>query len=135
MKRIFLDTNVIIDFILEREGAEDAANVLQLGENGEVELTVSFLTIANTAYIVRKGHTQEELYSIIADLSAMLKTLSMDESQLQQTLLHPATDFEDMLQYQCATANQCDIILTRNRKHFGFAEIPVLTPAEYLNSL
>ena len=38
MKRIFLDTNVIIDFILEREGAEDAANVLQLGENGEVEL-------------------------------------------------------------------------------------------------
>jgi hypothetical protein len=65
----------------------------------------------------------------------MLKTLSMDESQLQQTLLHPATDFEDMLQYQCAIANQCDIILTRNRKHFGFAEIPVLTPAEYLNSL
>ena len=43
MKRIFLDTNVIIDFILEREGAEDAANVLQLGENGEVELTVQQL--------------------------------------------------------------------------------------------
>ena len=93
------------------------------------------VNLKNTAYIVRKGHTQEELYSIIADLSAMLKTLSMDESQLQQTLLHPATDFEDMLQYQCAIANQCDIILTRNRKHFGFAEIPILTPAEYLNSL
>ena len=62
MKRIFLDTNVIIDFILEREGAEDAANVLQLGENGEVELTVSVLTIANTAYIARKAHTQEELF-------------------------------------------------------------------------
>ena len=135
MKRIFLDTNVIIDFILEREGAEDAANVLQLGENGEVELTVSFLTMANTAYIARKRHTQEELYSIMADLSAMLRTLSMDEFQLQQTLLHPATDFEDMLQYQCAIANQCDIILTRNRKHFSFSEIPVLTPAEYLNSL
>lgn len=39
----------------------------------------------------------------------------MDESQLQQTLLHPATDFEDMLQYQCAIANQCDIILNTHR--------------------
>ena len=57
MKRIFLDTNVILDLILEREGAEDAASVLQLGENGEVDLEVSFLTMANAAYIARKGHT------------------------------------------------------------------------------
>ena len=79
MKRIFLDTNVILDFILEREGAEDAASILQLGENGDVDLEVSFLTMANVAYIARKGHTQEQLYSIIADLSALLKTLPMDD--------------------------------------------------------
>ena len=79
MKRIFLDTNVIVDFILERDGAEDAANILQLGEDGKIELSVSFLTMANTAYIARKGHTQEQLYNIMADLSAMLKTLPMDE--------------------------------------------------------
>ena len=132
MNRIFLDTNVIVDFILERDGAEDAANILQLGEDGKIELSVSFLTMANTAYIARKGHTQEQLYNIMADLSAMLKTLPMDEVQLQQALQNPATDFEDMLQYQCAKANFCDIIITRNSKHFAFAEIPVLTPTEYL---
>ena len=49
MKRIFLDTNIIVDFILERDGAEDAANILQLGEDGKIELAVSFLTMANTA--------------------------------------------------------------------------------------
>ena len=135
MKRIFLDTNVIVDFILERDGAEDAANILQLGEDGKIELSVSFLTMANTAYIARKGHTQEQLYNIMADLSAMLKTLPMDEVQLQQALQNPATDFEDMLQYQCAKANLCDIIITRNSKHFAFAEIPVLTPSEYLKLL
>ena len=135
MNRIFLDTNVIVDFILERDGAEDAANILQLGEDGKIELSVSFLTMANTAYIARKGHTQEQLYNIMADLSAMLKTLPMDEVQLQQALQNPATDFEDMLQYQCAKANFCDIIITRNSKHFAFAEIPVLTPSEYLKLL
>ena len=59
----------------------------------------------------------------------------MDEYQLRQALLHPATDFEDMLQYQCAMANHCDIILTRNCKHFDFAQIPVLTPSDYLSQI
>ena len=135
MKRIFLDTNVIVDFILEREGAEDAANILQLAEDGKIELAVSFLTMANTAYIARKGHTQEQLYSIMTDLSDMLKTLPMDETQLKQALECPATDFEDMLQYQCAKANLCDIIITRNCKHFAFAQLPILTPSEYLKNL
>ena len=44
MKRIFLDTNVIVDFILERDGAEDAANILQLGEDGKVLLIACFKT-------------------------------------------------------------------------------------------
>ena len=61
MTKIFLDTNVILDFILEREGADDATDILQLGEDKQIELAVSFLTMANTAYVVRKGHTQEEL--------------------------------------------------------------------------
>ena len=135
MKRVFLDTNIIVDFILERDGAEDAANILQLGEDGKIELAVSFLTMANTAYIARKGHTQEQLYSIMSDLSAMFKTLPMDEVQLQQALEQPATDFEDMLQYQCAKANFCDIIITRNKKHFAFAKLPVLTPSEFLKDL
>lgn len=135
MKRIFLDTNIIVDFILERDGAENAANILQLGEDGKIELAVSFLTMANTAYIARKGHTQEQLYSIMSDLSAMFKTLPMDETQLEQTLEQPVTDFEDMLQYQCARANFCDVIITRNKKHFAFAQLPVLTPSEYLRDL
>lgn len=132
MKRVFLDTNVIIDLILEREGVDDAADILQLGEDGKIELVVSFLTMANTAYIARKGHTQEQLYAIMADLSAMFRTLYMDEKQLRQALEQPATDLEDMLQYQCAKANLCDVIVTRNTKHFAFAEIPVLTPAVFL---
>lgn len=132
MKRVFLDTNVIIDFILEREGVDDVADILQLGEDGKIELVVSFLTMANTAYIARKGHTQGQLYGIMADLSAMLRTLSMDEKLLRQALEQPVTDLEDMLQYQCAKANQCDVIVTRNTKHFAFSEIPVLTPADFL---
>ncbi|MBU3813123.1 MAG: PIN domain-containing protein [Candidatus Bacteroides intestinipullorum] len=132
MTKLFLDTNVILDFILEREGADDATDILQLAEDKQIELAVSFLIMANTAYVVRKGHTQGELYGILSDLSDMLEILPMDQTQFTNALARPANDFEDVLQYECAKACGCEAIITRNRKHFSFAELPVLTPAEFL---
>lgn len=134
MKTLFLDTNILVDFVLEREGADDAAQLLQLGEDGKVRIAVSFLTIANLAYIIRKGRSQEEIYAIITDFQEMFDVLSMDSRQLKKALHSPAADFEDMLQYQCARAHHCDLIITRNGKHFHFSEIRVATPKEYLAS-
>ena len=45
-------------------------------------------------------------------------------------------DFEDMLQYQCAIDGHCDCIVTINVKDFlEFANIPILTPQEFLDKL
>ncbi len=135
MKKVFLDTNVILDFILERDGADDAADIFTLGEEKKAELCVSFLTMANTAYVVRRGHTKEELYAFMTDLSAMVRTLSMTENQLTEALQCVETDFEDVLQYVCAKDNDCDVIVTRNARHFRFSDLIVLTPKEFLSQL
>ena len=42
MKRVFLDTNVLLDFVLCREGEQDAMDIFQMGEDGTVELVVFF---------------------------------------------------------------------------------------------
>lgn len=135
MKKIFIDTNVLIDFILEREGAKNAADILQLGEEKKIRTAASFLTLANTAYIIRKGRTQTELYALLTDLSDMIEILPMDERQFKSALMQPASDFEDVLQYECAKTYGCDVIVTRNSKHFPFAQIPVLSPAEFLDQM
>ena len=135
MKKIFIDTNVLIDFILEREGAKNAADILQLGEEKKIRTAASFLTLANTAYIIRKGRTQTELYALLTDLSDMIEILPMDERQFKSALMQPASDFEDVLQYECAKTHGCDVIVTRNSKHFPFAQIPVLSPAEFLDQM
>ena len=135
MKKVFIDTNVLIDFILEREGAKNAADILQLGEEKKIRTAASFLTMANTAYIIRKGRTQTELYALLTDLSDMIEILPMDERQFKDALDRPASDFEDVLQYECAKAHGCDVIVTRNSRHFPFAQIPVLSPAEFLDQM
>lgn len=99
MKKVFLDTNILLDFVTERDGVEDASAILQLGEEGKVWLTTSFLTMANVAYVARKGRTQAELYELMKGLSEMIEVLAMDEVQFQEALSIVSTDFEDVLQY------------------------------------
>lgn len=132
MKKIFVDTNVILDFVLCREGQQNAMDIFQMGEDGKVELVVSFLTMANVAYIARKHRTKEELYDYLRELSSLFHILEMNEAQYHEALSTIVTDFEDMLQYVCATHYCCDAIITNNIKHFSFSKIPVMTPSQYL---
>jgi len=62
--------------------------------------------------------------------------LPTDATQLDKGLAMFADDFEDALQYQCAKANNCDIIITNNTKDYAkFCELPYMTALEFLNSL
>lgn len=133
MKRVFLDTNVILDFTQNRGGADAAEMILHLGEKEEIEVCTSFLSMANVAYIARKGRTKEQLYKVMKEISTFIHTLPMDEEQLQAAIAHPASDFEDMLQYQCALYGGCDVIVTRNTRHFSFSMLPLCTPQEFLD--
>ena len=130
MKRLFIDTNVIIDIIDDRPGKVDALHVLQLGESGKAELVVSILTMANVAYIARKKYSKTHLYPVMETFSQIFRTLPMDASQLDYAIAHPSIDFEDMLQYACAIANDCDAIVTSNTKHFLMSGISVMKPSE-----
>ncbi len=54
MRKVFVDTNVILDFVLCREGQQYAMDLFQMAEEGKIELFVSFLSMANVAYVARK---------------------------------------------------------------------------------
>ena len=53
MKNVFLDTNILIDYVLNRPGGNDAEQLFMHGRRGDVSLSASLLTIANMAYILK----------------------------------------------------------------------------------
>ena len=132
MKRIFLDTNIIVDLLMQREGVVTSAKVLSKAKKEEVSLLVSVLTIANIAQILRKVLAGRALYVEMAKLVNFLDVVDLKKEHLFSTLELEAKDFEDALQYYCACDNDCDIIVTRNKKDFDFSTIEVLTPEEFL---
>ena len=133
MKRVFLDTNILIDYIQARAGGDDAKQLLMRGREGEVSLYASFLTFANMAYIL---DGKADIYELFSMLTSFITVLPMDGDQLQAALSQRAKDFEDMLQYQCAKVAGCDTIITGNKRHFTeFCELPLMTANEVLTEL
>lgn len=68
MKRIFLDTNILIDYIDNRAGADAAEQIFACGFSGEALLFASSLTFADMAYII-KDRTQEEKYDALRQMA------------------------------------------------------------------
>lgn len=96
MKRIFLDTNILIDYIDNREGADAAEQIFALGFSGEAMLYASSLTFANMAYII-KGRSQEEKYDALQQMASLVEILSLDKAHVLAAIASPAPDFEDII--------------------------------------
>ena len=86
------------------------------------------------AYII-KGRTQKEKYDALKQMADIVMILPLGEKEVLESIANPVKDFEDMLQYQCAKAANCDYIVTNDRRHYDFSDIPHLTSAEFVEQL
>lgn len=133
MKIIFLDTNIILDFLMKRDGfLKDAENLLAMGYNQECKLFLSSLSFSNIAYITRQIYKGNELYDLLDKIREMIDVADVDKWTVDRALKLRAKDFEDALQYYSALKINADYIITRNKKDFSFSDIQVLTPKEFL---
>ncbi len=135
MKKVFLDTNVILDSVLIRDNYLSAAAILTASDNKVIDCYASFLTVANAAYTLKKGKTAKEMRNLLKDAFDGITILPMDNDQLRQAYEVEAPDFEDVLQYECAKAAKCDMIVTSNTKHFKFIDdIDVMSTIDFAES-
>jgi predicted nucleic acid-binding protein len=135
MMKVFLDTNILMDFVENRESREYAETIIELGKTGAIQLFASYLSFANMGYILRR-RSKEDRYRLLSSVRNIVTVLPCDDKQLDEALAIPVNDYEDMLQYQCAVAAGCDVIVTNNKRDFyEFCELPFLTSEEFLLQL
>jgi predicted nucleic acid-binding protein len=132
VKRLFLDTNIIIDFLGNREPfGKFAKTIFKKGYNGEVELWTSDNSITTTYYILAKIEGEEKARRLISKLLDKIEIEPVTKTILTSALTISFKDYEDAVQYMCATRiRNLDAIVTRNKKDFKASEIDVLSSEE-----
>ena len=138
--RILIDTNVVLDFLQEREPfVEDAAKLFEKIDAGEKSGFIAATTITNIYYIVRKAAgivaAEDAITQILTDLYICPVDRSVIEQAMRKRLQQGSIafnfrDFEDAVQYACAIAHGLDVIVTRDVSGFVSGEIPVVSPGE-----
>jgi len=134
--RLFLDTNVMLDLLGEREPFYDAvAKIATLADKGKVSLTVSALSYSTVFYLLSKFESSDIVKEKLRKFKIISETSDLTDKIIEKGLSSDFSDFEDALQYHCALKADCNMLITRNGKDFKKSEIPIMTADEYINSL
>lgn len=136
MKKLFLDSDVILDVATGREGFyQDSSTVLGLVENRTYQGVTSSNCIANVYYILRSKAGDQNARVLIRGLLNHIQILPITHTDILTALNSPFSDFEDSLQHETAKNYACDVIITRNLADYKHAILPVLSPTQFLVQL
>lgn len=132
--KILIDTNVLLDYLLEREPYfENAKKVVVSCVEGKVKGCIAAHSIPNMFFILRKDFTAKERREVLTNLCSIFDVEGIDKTKLLSGLANEEfSDFEDCLQMECAKAYGADYIVTRNVSDYATSEIKVIEPEDYL---
>ena len=130
--RIFLDTNIVIDYLADRQPfGKDAYRIFQM--HNDMDICVSSLSFTTIYYVLKKGLTRDELLSLIIDLQSIVSILPVDARVIANAAKSEFKDFEDAVQYFTALSASSDYIITRNIKDYTHSAIKAVTPQTFLD--
>ena len=137
MKNIFIDTNVIIDFLVDRKPfSKEAAVLFSLIDQNKLNGFVSSLCFSNLYYILRKIGSHKKVIKSLQDLSDIVEILDVDSGIIKSALSSEFKDFEDAIQYFSSMKfKNIECIITRNIKDYKDISIPIMTPETFLKTI
>jgi predicted nucleic acid-binding protein len=129
MKNIFIDTNVIIDFLGNRESFSNAATELfNLYADNKKKIFVSATSYTNIYYLLHKQiKSHKKVISLLSILFEITELIDINAGIIRQSLDSEFSYFEDAVQFYGALSNKkIDIIVSRDKKGFKKSTLPVL---------
>ncbi len=135
MRKIFLDTNIILDFLGKRKPFYlPAAQVMTLADKKQISLYTSATSITNTYYLLTRYEGRDIALRKLRMFKLLCVISEMNNEVIEKALHSEFRDFEDAVQYYSALASSCDVIITRNEKDFLKSELPVFNAETFLKA-
>ncbi len=133
---VFIDTDVVLDFLLDREPFSSFASVIfTYSEGNEIKAYISPITISNSYCILRKLASHNKVIDTLQKLLLVTNITTISKKDIVSALHSNFKDLEDAVQHFSAISHSnIDVLLTRNLKDYKNSEIPVMSPETYLKT-
>jgi predicted nucleic acid-binding protein len=131
--KILLDTNIILDIALNRQGhSEKAKELIYFLNQKEIPFFVTATTVTDIYYVLKKSDNHTSALEFLQNFLLYADVAGVDKTIIIKALKSGLNDFEDAVQIQSAVFNQISTIVTRNKSDFKTSEVEVFTPEEFL---
>lgn len=136
MKRLFLDTNVLLSFHFRdaEKRQQKAIDLIFSGVEQKRQVGfISLVTFYQLLYFIDKrlNNPQEAARRAYAYLN-VLQLTPFAPTLLSSLDITRWPDYEDGLQYVCAQSGNCDVIITTNSTDFFSSTLPVIDPLNFV---
>ena len=132
--KVFVDTNIIVDFLTKRHPFDvPAAQLFNRADKGEIEACVPASVFPFLFYLLSKLlSSRADAWMVVAQFRQLVTLVPVDKRIVDLALASDFKDLEDAIQYQVAAINGMQFFITRNLKDFKGAAIPVMTAEAFL---
>ena len=133
---ILLDTDVLIDVVLDRQPfSGPSSELLDRIERGSEQAYMAWHSVSNLYYLVSPSRGDVDTRDFIVDLTRFVGVASANSEAIRYAASLPMDDFEDAMQVAAARACGARQIVTRNLKDYERSPIPAVAPRQALTGL
>lgn len=135
--KVFLDANVLLDFLLQRENGAPSKQILEITVQGKIHsfITPSILHIAG--YWLSKEYGAAKAKQLLRVLLADVQVIDCSHATATMALQSTFDDIEDALQYFTALEHGLSYFISSDKKlkKSAIPQLPVFTPTEFLREV
>lgn len=132
MKKVLIDLNIILDFLNKKNFHQEAARIINMCIEHEIEGFLCAHEITTLSYFLLKEHKdQNKVINTITALLDFFTIIPIDENILLESLLSSIHDYEDAVIEISSIKNKLDFIISRNISDFKLSRITALTPEQF----
>lgn len=132
--KIFLDANVLLDFLLKRDRYDDVKQIIKLVVDKKIQAFITPSVVHIVGYWLTKSYGSEKAKELLLLLLTDITVIDSNH-QLTMIALHSKIDdIEDALQYYTALHHKLDVFISSDKKlqKSGIASLPVMSVNEVL---
>lgn len=133
MNKIFLDTDVAIDYLTRRDPfSTESVQIFEYSFRNQLQIYVSSLSFWNIYYIIGKLESKRKAKEKIRLLFQLVILLPVGAEIVEKAIWSEFKDFEDAIQNFCAVESKLSTLITRNVRDYSQSKLSILTPKEFL---
>ena len=131
--RVIIDTNVVLDVLLEREPfVKPAVEIFCLVEESRINAFLCATTITTIDYLLARSLPASKARDALHQLISLFEIATVNRPVIERALRSKIRDFEDAVLDEAGQMAGVDSVVTRNTKDFAGSTLNVFDPNEFL---